>query len=293
MEGVVRTTRLEHLRMLRTLAADLALEPDLLLLPVHTAVLEILMRRRKGAHRKATAPWKWSTTIKYMASCQGALASLPVLRNTSEAIHLQKSPIWSSAMVAAARRARAELPRQPLPIVWAEVQRVLRTETNPATFAAVLLCWMTTSRTGCVCQLSRSDVVLHPNATLSVRFVRGKGVLCRGTAYTIHTAEVPSEFLPRFNTYLASRGSWLFPKNTTSAVIKNALRRVNTALEARSLRRGSLQHLACQPSMTDEILLHFSGHSSVKTLRRYLNWGMVAHHTRRVMANAGKALVNA
>ena len=59
---------------------------------------------------------------------------------------------------------------------------------------------------------------------------------------------------------------------------------MNRSLEQRSLRRGAIQALAKSPGITDEVLMMFSGHTQVATLRRYLSWGVAATHTRKVMA---------
>jgi hypothetical protein len=52
-----------------------------------------------------------------------------------------------------------------------------------------------------------------------------------------------------------------------------ALKRVDTDLEQRSIRRGALQHTATEDETSEEILMMFSGHRRVETLRRYLDWG--------------------
>jgi len=44
-------------------------------------------------------------------------------------------------------------------------------------------------------------------------------------------------------------------------------------LELRSIRKGALLHMAAKGVTPEEMIL-FSGHTSVKTLRRYLNWGV-------------------
>ena len=43
-----------------------------------------------------------------------------------------------------------------------------------------------------------------------------------------------------------------------------------------SIRRGALQHMARLPDITEQDLMHFSGHKQVDTLRRYLGWNKVA-----------------
>lgn len=40
-----------------------------------------------------------------------------------------------------------------------------------------------------------------------------------------------------------------------------------------------------------EVLMHYSGHTSERTLLRYLGWGMAAGHIQGNMQQAGKALI--
>jgi hypothetical protein len=56
-------------------------------------------------------------------------------------------------------------------------------------------------------------------------------------------------------------------KNVTAA-----LRLGHMELEQRSLRRGALQTMA-DKGVSEEVMLQFSGHTTVAMLRRYLDWG--------------------
>jgi hypothetical protein len=40
----------------------------------------------------------------------------------------------------------------------------------------------------------------------------------------------------------------------------------------------------------EDTLMLFSGHTTVATLRRYLNWGMIGSHKKGAMHNAARAL---
>ena len=71
----------------------------------------------------------------------------------------------------------------------------------------------------------------------------------------------------------------MFPQ-VKGADLKVALRVVDPALEQRSLRRGAIQALAAS-GLKDEELLHYSGHSSVQMLRRYLNYGLKSGEAAR------------
>jgi hypothetical protein len=67
--------------------------------------------------------------------------------------------------------------------------------------------------------------------------------------------------------------------------IRDMLTSVNDQLELRSLRRGGLQRMAGL-GVKLETVLHFSRHSDVSTLLRYLNWGKHATHRQQEMLDA-------
>lgn len=271
--GLVKTTRQEHLRTLRFLGS---LPPELDNVPLPLAI--IVSIERAAAERK----WRHATTLKKLATAQGALALLPAYRSAPP-VQLTQCPLWRQAMRAAGIAARQELPKQPKPASLAQVKKVLALEPCLPTAAAIILSWVTAARTGCVLQLDRQDVCVNADQSLSVRFRRGKGARIRGP-YTVHTAPLEPQMLRRLERWMAGRRAQLFASTTSGDKIRLALRRVDKALEQRSLRRGALQALARSPNITDEVLMLFSGHTQVATLRRYLSWGTAATHTRAVMA---------
>jgi integrase len=281
LRGMVSTTHAEHRRILRHLAEELPADCRRRDLP--TGLVAWLTRKR------AEKKWRFSSLLKQLASLQGALVNLPLYRHTAITIQLGSSPVWRQAMRAAGRAARTEQPNQPKAMSWAHVQLALQKEPSAVIFAAVLLAWISCARTGCILQLTRSDLIMDGN-TASITFRRGKGALSRRTTYTIHTL-VPPQFLERLNRYVATRRDWLFPTTTKGWQVKEAVRRVDPAYECRSLRRGALQQLATTPGISDEQMLLFSGHSSVVTLRRYLDFGKKAKHTALLMAPGAAHLI--
>jgi integrase len=146
---------------------------------------------------------------------------------------------------------------------------------------AVLLAWVTAARCGCILQLRRQDITLGPNGKLAILFRRGKGALVRGP-YTVHSC-VPNSALGELQTLLADLqpSQRVFPPTTKGSELKDALRAVQgpnePKLEQRSIRRGSLMALA-STGLSEKELLHFSGHTNVTTLRRYLDWGRASKH---------------
>jgi integrase len=277
--GLKPATRQEHRRLLNHLRTwMLGFERE----PLAIAVVKAVLRRR------TSQKWRWSSTLKTMAAAQGACTLMPMYHTGAPTFHLGHCVVWKQSMRAIARKAREELPNQPLAVTWKQVSTALRSAKCLVTFSAILLAWATAARVGCVTQLNTKEVVLDPAGTMSVTFSKGKGASMRCQTYTVHT-KIDTEFLPRFQRWLTERAQFphLFPGGTDWGIkVREHLRTINPLLEQRSLRRGSLQALAEAPGMTDAILLLFSGHASVLTLRRYLNYGRKAAHTKKEMQQA-------
>jgi hypothetical protein len=123
---------------------------------------------------------------------------------------------------------------------------------------------------------------------MSVTFRRGKGVKARGP-YTVHGPRLLHHFdeLKRF--VAQSTGSLFTIK---PAQMLETFRLHDPTMEARSVRRGSLQAMAHNGVALDTLIL-FSGHTNEKTLLRYLGWGHSAGARQRLMAAAGSVLVPA
>lgn len=283
--GLAKTTMAEHRRSLAQLAH---LPADLLGAPADVALVEWLSRRRK--QRK----WRWATATKNAACAQGAFRLLPMYRTTAHpgGVNLALSPVWRQFVKAITKLAKEQLPRQPRAATSTQVEAVLQLhDIKVATRMVVLLGWTTTQRIGCIRQLSKSDITCHEQTrTLTIRFRRGKVVASRGP-YSIHTAPLAQHHWLTLQGYIASAPEQLFSQ-VLGAEVKLALRRVDQRLEQRSLRRGAIQTLAAQPGMTNEVLLAYTGHTSLASLFRYLNWGSKARHQACVVAQvAGDALL--
>ena len=277
-QGLAKDTRAAHRRMLNFVTSTLQPSDR----PLAPALLEMIQRSR------VQRAWKCSTTMRYLASLQGALALLPLYRIATAPVLLNEDPVWRQALKSAALHAKEEAPRQPEPATLSDVRKAISLEKHLGVKVAILLAWVTCARVGCILQLRLSDLAWSDNPHLAITFNRGKGVRFRGP-YTVHTVLSPAwaRLLKRWS---AARKTTLFPAQVTGVQVKLALRRSRPNLEQRSLRRGSLQHLAEQTNITEEQLLLFSGHTSVATLRRYLNWGLKGRDRKQMMQCAARAL---
>lgn len=259
--GVAKSTAQAHRRALRQLAD---MPQNLRDLPLGKALVEYYSRLR--GERK----WQWSTTVTRMATVHGALRLLPLYTTAPHSILLKQDPTWVMAMRAAGQKARQQQPNQPKAATSEQVRRAVELCPQALVQNALRLAWLTAGRGGDILLLRPQNVSVQGEA-LAVNFVRGKTAKVRGP-YTVHTTLPPQEFLDFLAAAKESGQHWLFPQ-VKGVHLKNALRMVDPALEQRSLRRGAIQALAAA-GMTDEELLHYSGHSSVQMLRRYLNYGL-------------------
>ena len=81
----------------------------------------------------------------------------------------------------------------------------------------------------------------------------------------------------------------MFPSSVKGEHLKDALRVINPDLEQRSIRRGALQAMA-ENGVSEEMLMRFSGHTQVTTLRRYLNWNQKNSLVRATQISSAKHL---
>lgn len=112
---------------------------------------------------------------------------------------------------------------------------------------------------------------------VAVTFRRGKGVIFRGP-YTVATKLWPAAAAALRHTMAQAASStaflWRQEKHyhDIQQQLLQTLRSADPALEQKSMRRGSLQHLAAL-GFDARTLMHFSGHTQERTLMRYLSWG--------------------
>ena len=275
-----RTTLLGHRRAIRHLLNDHA-SADIRILnaPLIPAILELVSRRR---HSKK---WSWTTTLRTLAEIAGALRNLPISQGIPS-LELSNDQQWAAAIRGVAGRAKAERPRVPRPISAEQVQQALQAEPKRHIRLLLATTWLCCGRTGDCRQLHSEDLALNGD-TLTVTFRRGKTIEKRGP-FSLHTT-FPAGWrnlleIPDGDVTWAAQ----LAKASVQDVLK-AVRRVAADLENRSIRRGALQTLA-SAGVSEELLMLFSGHTSIDTLRRYLAWGAVGAAKKAAMSSAASAL---
>jgi len=225
-----------------------------------------------------------------MAATHGALRLLPLYTNAAvPPIVLKGDVVWTQALRAAGQNTKQEVAHQATPATWEEIKEAIRLEPVQSIRMALLIAWLTCARGGCTLLLRRQNVQLSAKR-LSVQFRAGKSVRSRGQ-YAVHTALPPAPLLEELRSFLNGipPGQKFLFQGTKGSDLKEALRRVNSRLEQRSMRRGAIQTLSAS-GMPDQELLNFSGHTNVPMLRRYLDFGRRSGEGKALAAKA-KALI--
>lgn len=282
-KGLALSTVKAHKRMLRWL---MLMPEDLCELPIDRAMVQYFLRAKTERH------WQATTTVVKMATAHGALRLLPLYCVMELPVLMKESVLWMAAMKGAGRAAKVQPVKQPTAASWEEVVEAMGKEPLQAVRMALLATWLTCGRGGDVLLLKDGDISLRDRdgssktkIQMDVHFSRGKTVKTRGP-YTVFTQGPPPEYEEEFRTYLLKvpAKEYIF-KGVKGAQIKDCLRRANSKLEQRSLRRGALQRLA-KSGLSDLELLHYSGHTNVPMLRRYLNFGKLSGEGERLADQA-------
>jgi integrase len=290
-DGLSVGVRKQHRQILRALSA---MTLDLQNMPIANAVIEY--------NQRATAKnWTPATHLRNLASTMGALARLDMYTTSPTPIPLAWSSTWRDAMKAARMKANKSQPDPP-GLSWEQVEACVQDAMDSGRqdlAALLLLTYAIGARASDVIQLTKSEILLAPTS-LRVEFRRGKGVAFRGP-YTVHGAMANPDHRRIVNQHLAagdSRWAWhcTTPQQRTEVqadLLRLIRRHGPRELRQSSIRRGALQHMAtcgnqvAGTKFTEADLMHFSGHTQVATLRRYLGWGKVsvtADRTRELAA---------
>lgn len=219
---------------------------------------------------KAQRSWRNSTVLTKMAAIQGALKVLTFYIPTAPSIILSNSTRWRTVMRGATIEANAETPHQSRPVTSEDLYKLLSLTSDQSMHAFLEITWLTAGRVGDTLQLTPANIIHAPQDLTMVQFTTGK--TARNGQYSVAVPPLSD----RSKMYLQeSRNQpYLFPSITQERV-KETLRSIDIRYECRSIRRGRLQELS-SGGMSDNALLHISRHSSICSLRRYLDFGLAS-----------------
>jgi integrase len=287
-------TRKRQLAALKSFKRDLTPSEALLSLPL--AILSVYERRMKQLH------WLPQTMYRELANIIGAFQKLPLYANVKQGYELADTKVFKQSMHYWKQRANATQPVNQVAATAMDVARAVELEEERSVKVALMMSWLFAGRVADVSYLKGADVVFWRKETgeLRVRFAKTKTTQSTSGVepYTLTTCVPPEwhELLQQQITDNLLRRSGgddaLFPRavKKLAARVTDALRRVNPALGARTLRRGALQLLAKDGRCDLEEVRKFAGHKDVATTLRYLNWGAKADGEQRKSFEAAVVL---
>lgn len=298
--GAEKSTRAQHVSMLYMF------QEAITALGVTSAPLDVALVLAME-HLKEARDLKWSTINGYVGSLLGAWARLSQY-HVREVPALDRYSLTSSSVFRDAnrylgkmsRQETVQFPRAITPDVMRQLLRRLRGgEGRPprsGLHALAAIMWFTACRPSDALQLDKSSVTLDTaSGRMSVRFMKGKGVTLRKQPFTINTSlPVGQATLTHLSAWLRRQPEGPLFAHTTRASrdrwgvdLRTELREVDgPEATIRGCRRGSLQTLAANPSITEADMLEFSNHADARTLRRYLSYGAAEEVAARTVAAA-------
>ena len=236
---------------------------------------------------KKKRKWRNSTMLTKMAALQGTLKVLPFYFPQAPSVIMAGSIYWRTMMKGAQIAANGEEPLQAKPLTSTLLQQILLTmKETPKLYAALEIAWLTAGRVGDLRDMATRHVSEVAADVWMVKFQQGK--TARNGAYSIAIPE-PTELTKNY--IRTCQTPYLFP-GLDPEHLKEAMRRIDTQLECKSIRRGRLQELS-KGGMTDASLLHISRHASISMLRRYLNFGLASGENIRRAHLAATATIAA
>ena len=239
--------------------------------------------------------WQPQTLFRNACALQGALGALPLYTtNVKVQIQIGLEPLWRRVMGKWRLDSNQAQPHNQTVATFDWINAALAAvELNDLrTMAAIILQWYMAARIGDVLNLKWKDIIFKQkeDGSLNARITvsEGKVIRIRGP-YTVPTVIPPDHaklilaFFRMPHLKDAQPSTRLFPtaKDNFSLgvahsyqqrLIRQALKKAHPQLCTRAIRRGSLQAMA-DSGVDNETLMIFSGHTEVKTLLRYLNWG--------------------
>lgn len=292
-KALAKETRMSHVRMLRAVgeAAQKLVTTEDPLAKTHAIPWLIDWIKQRASESR----WRWATINAHMGVLQSAMNYVQTyVKGVSGAWHLWTDTNWKLAMRTARTKAAADRPTQALPATPEQVLRACKLASPDVAFVLAVT-WITFGRSGALIQLRREDVELRDetngDTTFTITIMRGKSNRLGQDPHTVtgKLGDFSIYVKPIVNAITNPRQFIIHApssrhRDNIRNAMKSALRSANNEprLENRSLRRGSLQMMATAGATT-QMLLACSGHSSVKSLKRYLNFG-------RVMTDEQKAV---
>jgi len=295
-EALTTEVRKQHRRRLHQLRDFLLIHPTALAMSLVEVAIAQLHAEAQAAN------WQWQTLHRSMCSLTGALSNVSLYTTLLHPILLGLHPAWRAALSTASQRAQHSQPRGQAAATSSEMATAVEQEPRLWCRVALILMWVASPRVGCTLQLRVQDVSLRPDGLLALHFAQGKGVRLRGP-YTVG-ASVCGDWKAQLEAYLEQRlqagrpSDLLFPATEDTALPRRtsrclaAVRVADRRLNLRAVRRGSIQ-AASASGVETEAIRDRAGHTSIRTTRRYMDWGMQDHEALQQGAEISRAIAPA
>jgi len=221
-------------------------------------------------HLRRTLNWSWATMTTMMGTYCSILRRLDAY-STAYPVTVGEWGSWKDACRAVTKLKNLETVTQSTPATTEDiviiVNQLIRDKQQSAAFL-LIIAWSHAARVGNVATLLKRNFLTN---FTQIRWDKAKTTATRGP-YT--TTSVYGPFASLVTKHLQQFKSPTDSVCSTSDVdtVRKALKAHNKTFDLRSLRRGALQSLAASGCHSDTLLI-FSGHTTKKSLLRYLGWG--------------------
>ena len=267
---------------------------------IDTGCQEIHLQLTIAAYLQArrtsrSTPQAWSTVKRLLGSLIGAFAAAPYYFRTAPSLDILKWPVIADFNTAVNRLSARDGTREPPPASPQDVRRtidLLNDDEQLDAASLLALCWYTCQRPCDVLLVLTENLTKVSQTGFRMKLREGK-TIGRVQPYHIHFKITSTDAREHVENLISRRRRHkrlfsfanAYQRSKILTTLRTYLRNVNSTLELRSLRRGSLQTLA--KSVEEKDLLAYSRHRSIDTLRLYLgNEAVETPEHRRIMAQS-------
>lgn len=217
---------------------------------------------------KAEHNWKWSTMQTAMGLLTGVFSCLDAYAR-AHPYRLSEMGSWRLASRRVTKQTHLEEVKQSAPATIQDIRKAAHLlRKSPRAKLLLILAWSHAARASNA--MSLQPQWFSADNTI-ITWKKAKTTAKRGPYSTSSNYGEFTEFVRSEIAACTNRAAPMFNKDDLSQV-RSALRSLNKDFDLRSFRRGALQALATQ-GIPIATLMQFSGHTTERSLLRYLNWG--------------------
>jgi hypothetical protein len=235
------------------------------------------------------ADWVPSTLQTAMGHFSSVMGSLDMYCQV-KSVRLSKFGSWRTGLRSVVKKTNLHEAKQSAPATYEDIKVMAkRLEHTGRAKLLLIIQWAHAARGKNMLGLRTKNFF---SLCQSIKWTEAKTTATRGP-YTTHSV------YGKFSTFVNKEIDKLSKEAPNQAIfsskdikaVKDALKEINPDFDMRSMRRGALQQLARKENkLSAETLMVFSGHTSVKSLYRYLNFGEKFGQQQATATKAAAAL---